>query len=250
MCPAAERGRLLLSAPAESARSSRVGAFTDGKLDTAIADPDLRWDGSQWHLYYQSPHGTTFNPPGPMVIRHATSADLATWTFDETPSLTVPTEAGAWDATHSETPSVAYNPDAPADRRYLFIYSGARNARRLLVPRLRDRRGVLRRRQDVHARAGHRSPKGKAGLVLTGADAYPGAGGAIVADPEVQFVGGTYHLWFSSFACEGTSCATVKAFGIGHATSTDGIHWTVDAAPIPCCSARAPTRRPAVRSRA
>src|SRR5262245_46458709 len=34
--------------------------FSDAKLDTAIADPDLRWDGSTWHLYYQSPHGTSF----------------------------------------------------------------------------------------------------------------------------------------------------------------------------------------------
>src|SRR6187402_2364460 len=40
--------------------------FSDGKMDTAIADPDLRWDGSQWHLYYQSPHGTSFTSPGPM----------------------------------------------------------------------------------------------------------------------------------------------------------------------------------------
>ena len=39
-------------------------AFTDGKLDTGVADPDLAGTDSQWSLYYQSPHGTTFNPPG------------------------------------------------------------------------------------------------------------------------------------------------------------------------------------------
>ncbi len=99
--------------------------FSDGKLDTAIADPDLRWDGAQWHLYYQTPHGTTFDPPGPQIIRHATSSDLATWTFDETSALAVSAESAAWDSTHTETPSVAYNPDAPTDRRYLMMYSGA-----------------------------------------------------------------------------------------------------------------------------
>src|SRR5687767_11084662 len=83
--------------------------FGDGKMDTAVADPDLRWDGSQWVIYYQTPHGTMFNPPGPQIIRRATSPDLATWTFDEAPSFTVSSESGAWDATHAETPSVAYN---------------------------------------------------------------------------------------------------------------------------------------------
>ena len=61
----------------------------------------------------------------------------------------------AWDHLNTETPSVAYNPDAPADHRYLLLYSGARAdvpVPELHVPRLRDRRGVLRRRQDVHAR--------------------------------------------------------------------------------------------------
>src|SRR6185369_1013366 len=89
-------------------------AFSDGAKDTAITDPDLRWDGSVWHLYYSSPHGTTFDPPGPLIIRHATSSDLATWTFDDTPALNV---SGV------REPSVVYNANAPADQRYLMIYT-------------------------------------------------------------------------------------------------------------------------------
>jgi len=76
------------------------------------------------------------------------------------------------------------------------------------------------------------SPHGKDGLVLTGADVYPGSVGAIVADPDVTYVAGTYHLWFSSFACTGTNCATITNYGIGHATSSDGVHWTVREAPV------------------
>jgi hypothetical protein len=76
------------------------------------------------------------------------------------------------------------------------------------------------------------SPFAKDGLVLTGKAAYPAAVDAIVADPEVVFVDGTYHLWFSSFACEGANCGTVTDFGIGHATSPDGVTWTVLEAPV------------------
>ena len=207
--------------------------FTDGKLDTAIADPDLRWDGTQWVLYYQSPHGTTFDPPGPMVIRRATSPDLATWTLADAPAFAAPTDSTAWDYLHSETPSVAYNPDAPADRRYVMVYSGAAQAfpnyafPDYAIGAAFSADGVTFTRVSASD-----SPKGKAGLVFTGEDAYPSAGDALVADPEIVFVNGTYHLWFSSFACSGASCATADAFGIGHATSTDAIHWTVDAAPI------------------
>jgi hypothetical protein len=45
-------------------------------------------------------------------------------------------------------------------------------------------------------------------------------------------VGSTYHLWFSSYACAGTTCATVQDYGIGHATSSDGITWVVEQAPV------------------
>jgi hypothetical protein len=207
--------------------------FTDGAMDTAIADPDLRWDGSAWHLYYQTPHGTSFTTPGPQIIRHASSADLATWSFDEAPSLSVGADAAAWDATHTETPSVAYNPDAPADRRYLMVYSGAAATfPGYTFPAYSIGAAFSADGKTFTRVPAAESPKGKAGLVLTGADAYPGAGGALVADPELVFRDGTYHLWFSSFACSGTSCGVVDAYGIGHATSTDGVHWTVDAAPI------------------
>ena len=68
--------------------------------------------------------------------------------------------------------------------------------------------------------------------VLTGLQAYPGAAGAIVADPELALVDGTYHLWFSSLACLGGTCETLTDSGIGHATSPDGIAWTVQEAPV------------------
>lgn len=211
--------------------------FTDGLLDTAIADPNLHWDeGAQlWHLYYQSPHGSSFTSPGPMIIRHATSANLATWNLDDAPSFTVSSENGAWDTTHAETPSVVYNPNAPADRRYLMMYSGSSQAFPHAGYTFEDYAigAAFSADGKTFTRVpASESPHGKAGLVFTGAQAYPGALDAIVADPEVVLVDGTYHLWFSSFACSGASCATIDAFGIGHATSSDGINWALEAAPV------------------
>lgn len=58
-----------------------------------------------------------------------------------------------------------------------------------------------------------------AGFTGTGFDAN-----ATLADPEVVYVAGTYHLWFA------IQSATVV--GIGHATSTDGVAWTVVQWPV------------------
>jgi Glycosyl hydrolases family 32 N-terminal domain len=201
--------------------------FADSALDTAIADPNLLWDegAGLWHLYYQSPHGTDFANAGPMIIRHATSPNLTTWTFDETPSLTL-SASGAWDSTHTETPSVAYNPNAPADRRFIMVYSGAKQT----FPNHTFADYAIGAAFSADGKVFTRA--GTDGMVLTGAQVYPSSADALVADPEIIVVGNTYHLWFSSFACSGTNCGTVDAYGIGHATSTDGLSWTVQESPV------------------
>ena len=200
--------------------------FIDGKLDTAIADPNLLWDGTTWHLYYMSPHGMTFNPAGPMVIRHATSADLATWTFDDAPSFTV--TASGWDKGNTETPSVVYNPNAPADRKFMLFYSGAGQAFPHAGYGFADYAIGAAISPDGHTF----TRVGTDGKILDAAQVYPGSLDGVVADPDVILVGTTYHMWFSSYACSGTDCATVDAYGISHATSTDGIAWTVQEAPV------------------
>ena len=165
--------------------------FLDGKLDTAIADPDLRWDetSQRWHLYYQSPHGT-FAAPGTTVIRHATSATLATWTFDDVPALALDGAAA---------PSVTYNPD---QHGYLMLYAMA---------------GGL-----GAATSSDGALFTSVGLVLSASNVYPNGG--TLGDPEVVYARGLYHLWLSS--------AGPQIFGIAHATSMDGMHWTVEAAPV------------------
>ncbi len=215
----------------------RAGAtFTDGKLDLSISDPDVRWDGSQYQLYYATAHATSFSATDKVgMIRHATSVDRMTWTVADAPAFAVDPDPAAWDHLQAETPTVIYNPAAPADRRYLMLYSGAAGTfpypnytfNNYAIGAAFSADGVTFTRLPAAE-----SPHGKAGLVLTGKDAYPASTNGIVSDPDLALVDGVYHVWFSSFACTGTSCETITDFGISHATSTDGIHWTVLEAPI------------------
>ncbi len=215
----------------------RAGAtFSDGKIDISMSDPDVRFDAAtgRYELYYMAAHGPSFADPHVQVIRHATSTDRMTWTVADAPVLTASSDdPSAWDHTHTETPTVVFNPSAPADRRYLLLYSGAS---RTLPGHTFAEYGIgaaVSADGTTFTRVpAAESPHGKAGLVLTGAQAYPGAVGAIAADPELALVDGIYHLWFSSFACAGASCATITDFGISHATSPDGITWTVLEAPV------------------
>ena len=209
-------------------------SFQDGRIEVAIADPDLHWDatGQTWQLYYHGPRATSYSAPNTQTITHATSPDLATWTVQDAPALAVNPDPSAWDHTNTETPTVVENPDATPDHRYLLLYSGA-SGELGTTGILNYNIGAAFSADGVTFTrvAAADSPHGKDGLVLTGGDAYPSATEALVADPELAYVAGTYHAWFSSYACNGAPC-TASDYGIGHATSTDGIHWSVDAAPI------------------
>jgi predicted GH43/DUF377 family glycosyl hydrolase len=200
----------------------------DGMLDIRIADPDVRFDATaqRFELYFTAERNTVFTPdPAPSVIRRATSVDRMTWTVDAAPVLAPGT---GFDSASVEGPTVVFDPDAPADRRYLMLYAGSTGA----FPHA----GFSRRANQIGAAISADgiafTRVGTDGLVLTVAQAYPGAADGIVEDPELVLVDGIYHVWFSSLACEDAACATLSDVGVAHATSADGITWTVDQAPV------------------
>ena len=200
--------------------------YGDGMVDVGMSDPDLRWDGTAWQLYFHGPHAMSFSSPITQMIRHASSADLATWTLDDAPSLVAASDAAAWDHTNTETPSVAFD-----GTRYVMAYSGANGMfPGYSFPGYAIGIAVSTDGRTFTRLAASDSPHGMAGLVLTAQDVYQTMG--VVADPEIVFVAGTYHLWFSSFSCDGASCGTVRAYGVAHATSTDAVHWNVVEAPV------------------
>lgn len=179
--------------------------FTDAEVDTQILGPDLTWDeaASVWHLYYHSPHGTFANP-GPTVIRHATSTNLSTWTFDDSPVAITPAPIGTEAFTH---PSVSLDATAPANRRFVMAYASA---------------GAI-----VVAASADGATFTQLGT-LTASTVFPGFAGEL-ADPEIVRARGMYHLWFGSSSSDGSN---TLAAGIGYATSTDGVTWTPVAAPV------------------
>ncbi|MBN1440060.1 MAG: hypothetical protein JW929_11680 [Anaerolineales bacterium] len=161
-----------------------------------------------------------------VVIRHARSHEPgAGWTVDPQPAFSLPADPSARDAAYSETPGVVFDPAAPADRRCKLYYSGTGRMLDLGFQDYQIGLAVSADGRSFTRLAESESPYGLAGLVLRAEEALadlPGFAGGMVADPEVQLVGGTYHLWFSSFAYGADRRS--PAFGVAHAESSDGIH--------------------------
>jgi hypothetical protein len=211
--------------------------FSDTKLDIAFSDPDLRFDAAanRYELFYTAEHSTAFGTPGTQVIRRATSVDRMTWTVGDAPVLEPSTDPNAWDRATTEAPSIVFNPDAPADRRYLMLYAGSSAAfphpgydfPASQIGAAFSADGITFTRVSAAD-----SPHGQVGLVLTTNQVYQGAVGAVLDDPEVVIQDGIYHAFFSSFSCGGASCATVVHDGVGHATSADGLTWTLAQSPV------------------
>jgi hypothetical protein len=180
-----------------------------------------------WHLWYQTGRARAYTDDDTrMVIRHAHSPDGAAWTVDAEPALALPEDTAAWDALFTETPSVVYDPDAPTDRRYKLYYSGASEQHPLGFPRYHIGLALSADGRTFRRLPAAESPYREAGLILRVADLLPdieGLSDGVVADPEAQLIGGVYHLWCSSFAHDAEG--NFLAFGISHATSSDGVHW-------------------------
>lgn len=146
--------------------------FTDNQVDTDLSDPDLMWDDTAWHLYYSSPHGA-FGSTGNPLIRHATSSDLATWTFDDTATIAVGAQ-----------PTVAFD---AINHRFIMLYNSPT--------------GI------VVAASTDGASFAPTGSVLEAPDSS-----LSLKDPELVIVDGTFHVWFtaSSSTVHGIGHATSK----------------------------------------
>jgi hypothetical protein len=147
--------------------------FTDNDVDTAFEDPDLLWDGTSWHLYYSSPHGT-FAAPGASIIRHATSTDLTTWTIQDAP------------AAMGTQPSVAIFRQLDVNELVMLYQTGS---------------GI----------AIATSPDG-ASFTANGSMLAPPDASLTLSDPELAFVDDTFHVWFTATSSDvhGIGHATSK----------------------------------------
>jgi hypothetical protein len=212
----------------------------DGLYEVSIGDPDVQFDVTSqlWKIWWSTALMTTYgSSTSTLGIKYSYSADGVSWTTQ--PALTIESTDNAtdWDATKTETPTVLHLPNNPADTQYLLFYSGA-NATMLMAGgnSIIDYQIGAATSSDGTAFTripASMSPYGQAGLVIEAKDMFPNlptVTGGIVADPEIAFDGTTLHLFFSSLGMDGSG--NILAYGISHATSTDGIHWTPANNPI------------------
>lgn len=208
----------------------------EGEIDLSIEDPDLHWDGEQWVAYWATTHASSAtSADGVRLIRRATSPDRTTWTLDDEPALIQHTAAEGWESFAFGAPTVAFNPDAAPDRRYLLLYAAASAAfhpTHHAVPAYRIGAAFSADGKTFTRVPAAESPHGADGLVLSPAQIVAATSDGVITDPELVVVDGVYHLYFSSFSCTGASCEVPESRGVAHATSSDGVHWTVHEAPI------------------
>jgi len=217
-------------------------AHTDGRLELFVADPSVLFDADDglWKAWWQSPLETDYSNPDPKTaILYAESPDGVAWTVQDAPVLAAGRDPADWDYDRLETPSVIKVPSNPPDRRYVMFYAGGNFAAvqtpfpgypwyQVGLAFSADGRAFQRLPAAESPYADQTTPFDNIeGLVFYGRDAFPGQPGVhdgLVADPEVILVDGTWHLYASSFAVD--AAYTPLAFGVSHATSTDGVHWT------------------------
>jgi hypothetical protein len=209
--------------------------FDDGQVDLYMEDPDVHWDGAQWVAYWSATHAESFTAKDRVrLFRRATSTDRVTWTVDEEPALVQDTSPESWERSFLDAPTVALNPDAPADRRYIMLYAAADDLfqpAHYSYPAYRIGAAFSADGRTFTRISAEESPHDVEGLVLTPRQVFSTFDG-VIGDPELVVVDGVYHLYFSSFSCSGSSCETPRSHGVAHATSTDGIHWTIVDAPV------------------
>lgn len=209
----------------------------DGRYELSIGDPDVQYDptSGRWLAWWSTGLAAKFADTPQLGIKFASSADGVAWTVQPALAIEGSTSASDWDGSKLETPSVLIVPSNPPSMRYLLYYSGAPVATKMVngspVTWYEIGLATLADGTSFTRLPASQSPYGKAGLVLEGADAFPGMPGVtdgIAADPEIASDGATLHLFFSSMPVDASG--TPLAFGISHATSTDGIHWVPAAA--------------------
>lgn len=215
-----------------------VPRLTTTTLDYGPADPAVLFDtdDNKWKAWFSSTLKDIASGNETITIRYSESLDGIDWSNPQT-AFQVASASTAWDHTHVETPTVIKNPNpaAPANQKFMMWYAGANTT--LAISENRPTTFPYYQIGLAYSADGKSFTRhtpglnNKPGLVLVADAALFGAnlpgvfGDGLVADPEVIYRNNLYHMWFSSFA-ETVPGRTPLAFGIAHATSSDGITWS------------------------
>jgi hypothetical protein len=231
-------------------------AAESGKYQWTMADPTVLFDEEEqiWKGWWSSVIVCS-SAPGvvdtslasqEIDVMYAESVDGLQWNVQAEPALRSHRDATEWDDSTVETPAVLKVLDAPPERRYVMIYGGANRAAYTLLGQpgwqlgiafSADGKTFTRLPAAQSPYAGKATPFTQIdGLLLLARDVFPGFTGVtsgIIADPELARRGDTFHLWFDAAAFDASgnpvydATGTRGAIGVGHATSTDLVHWSI-----------------------
>ena len=221
----------------ESQNPLVVPKLTNTLIDYGPADPTVMYDNESkiWKAWYSSSLKDIASGNNTMVIQYIESIDGIVWS---TPivSFEESKDPNAWDYTNVETPTVIKNPNlnASVNQKYMMWYAGANDE--LSVSKNRTIGFSYYQIGLAYSADGkffsRISPgiNNSLGLVLIPTKELFGAtlpgilGDGVVADPEVLYQNNLFHMWFSCFA-ETAPVRSPLAYGLGHATSRDGVVW-------------------------
>ncbi len=219
----------------------------DGRIELSIGDPDVFFDedDQRWKAWWSTGLADAFVAPEESIqmgIKYAESEDGVAWIVQEEPALLADAASSAWDQLKLETPTVAKVASNPPDRRYVLAYAGAQKTKpvnlggqsvdvawyQIGIAFSADGKHFTRVPAAESAYEGiDTGYPSNEGLGLLGIDMLsgtPGIADGLLADPELHEVDGTLHLFTSSMAVD--AAGVPLNYGVSHATSMDGIHWT------------------------
>ena len=220
----------------------------DSRVELSIGDPDVSFDEDDqlWKAWWSTGLAEAFVAPEESIemgIKYAESEDGVVWSIQEEPVLLANGASDEWDQLKLETPAVVKVAANPPDRRYVLAYAGAQGKKPIAIgggntvdvvwyqigiafsP---DGKHFTRVPAAESAYAGvDTGYPSSEGLGLLGKDMLadtPGMADGLLADPELREEDGVLHLFTSSMAVNAQGVPL--NFGVSHATSTDGLHWT------------------------
>jgi hypothetical protein len=216
----------------------------DGRLEWTQADPTVLYDADAklWKAWWSTVvYAQCDQIPidREIHIKYAESDDGIEWRIQPEPALRSHRDPGDWDYSTAETPTVMQVPGASPERRFALVYAGGNDVALKILGQTGWQLGVAfspdgkqftRISSTESPYSGKPTPFARIeGLALLASDVFPGVANVdrgIVADPELLYRGGLYHLYFSSVAVDTNGAYIPDTFGISHATSSDLVHWT------------------------
>lgn len=167
---------------------------------------------------------------GTRVVVLSTSHDGLVWNKSAAPCFAPAKSSAAWDSSSIASPVVILNESAVQDRRYMMWYSGASEGTAGSSALAPTAIGLAFSSDGRHFTRlpANESPAGEEGLILSARAAFPASAGVTqgcVGEPRISIYDGKYTMSF--FRVATNDKGEVLAAGLGSATSTDGIKWTL-----------------------